>query len=71
MQLRVLSFINRYAITYVGTSTTAYAQLSPLYPSLYPLCHSRDKLFQALSRFSVLQAMESLAGPRNVARKDP
>ena len=38
---------------------SAYAQLSPL---------SCDKLFQALSRFSVLEVMESWVGPGNKAR---
>ena len=33
--------------------------VSPL-PSLYPLCHSHEKLFQALSHFFVLQMRESL-----------
>ena len=36
-------------------------------PSLYPLRHSRDKIFQALYRFSVLQATKSWAGPGNEA----
>ena len=36
--------------------------------STYPLHHSRDKLFQALSHFSVLQEMESWAGPGKQAR---
>ena len=38
---------------------SAYTQLSPL----YPLRHSHDKIYQALSRFSVLQATEGWAGP--------
>ena len=46
---------------------STYAQLNPLYPSLNPLRHSRDKFFQALSRFSILQATESWAGPGNEA----
>ena len=48
---------------------STYVQLSPLYriPSLYPLRHSCDKLFKALSCFSVLQAMKSWAGPGNEA----
>ena len=48
---------------------STYAQLSPLYriPSLYPLRHSCDKLFKALSCFSVLQAMKSWVGPGNKA----
>ena len=37
--------------------------------SLYPLCHSRDKLFQALYRFSVLQVTESWMGPGNEANE--
>ena len=49
---------------------SAYVQLSPL-PSLCPLCHSRDKLFQALSRFSVLQVTKNWARPRNEARFCP
>ena len=37
-------------------------------PFSLPLRHSRDKLFQALSRFSVLEATESWAGPGNEAK---
>ena len=36
-------------------------------PSLYPLRHLRNKLFQTLSRSSILQATESLAGPGSEA----
>ena len=36
-------------------------------PSLYSVRHSRDKIFQALYRFSVLQATESWAGSGNEA----
>ena len=52
----------------------AYAQLSPLYLLsilyVYPtlLC---DKLFQVIYCFSVLQAMESWAGPWNKALQTP
>ena len=38
---------------------SAHTELSPL----YPLSYSHDKLFQALPRFSVLQATENWAGP--------
>ena len=37
-------------------------------PSLYPLHHSHNKIFQALYRFFILQVMESWAGPGNEAR---
>ena len=50
--------------TCVGTSTIRLRSIK----SSLPLRHSRDKLFQALSRFSVLEAMESWAGPGNEAR---
>ena len=46
---------------------SAYAQLSPLYLSLYTLHHSRDKIYQALYHFSALQATESWVGPGNEA----
>ena len=36
-------------------------------PSLYPLRHSRDKIYQALYHFSILQATESWVGPGNEA----
>ena len=64
-QLRVLSIIDQLRAW--APRRSAYTQLSHLYPSLYP-CHSRDKLYQALSRFSVLQATESWVGPGNEAR---
>ena len=51
---------------------STHAQLSPLaLPSLYPLRHSHDKLFQALYHFSVLQVTESLAGPVNESIVEP
>ena len=37
-------------------------------PSLCPLRHSHDKIFQALYRFSVLQATKIWVGPGNEAR---
>ena len=38
-----------------------------LIPRLSPCANENDKLFQALSRFSVLEATESWAGPGNKA----
>ena len=64
-QLRELFIIDQYAI-YVHAWAHrwfAHTQLS----SLYPLCHSPDKLFQALYHFSLLQATESWVGPGNKA----
>ena len=58
-QLCVLSIIDQ--LRECARQLFAYAQLSPLYPSL-PLRHSRDKLSQALSSFSVLQGDGKLGG---------
>ena len=54
--------------TCVGTSTIRLRSIKSSLPFSLPLRHSRDKLFQALSRFSVLEATESWAGPGNEAR---
>ena len=51
----------------MGTSTIHLRSIKSSLPSLYPLRHSRDKIFQALYRFSVLQAAKSWAGPGNEA----
>ena len=53
-----------YTTTGMGTMTIRLRSIKFSLPSLYPLCHSRDKIFQALYRFSVL---ESWAGPGNEA----
>ena len=45
--------------TCVGTSTIRLRSIKSSLPFSLPLRHSRDKLFQALSRFSVLEATES------------
>ena len=66
-QLRVLSIVDQL-YTCVGTSTTRLRSIKSSLPFSLPLRHSRDKLFQALSRFSVLEATESWAGPGNEAR---
>ena len=42
----------------MGTSTICVCSVKSSPPSLYPLHHSYDKLFQTLSHFSVLQATE-------------
>ena len=65
-RVRVLAI--DYATTGVGTSMIRRSIKSSL-PSLYPLRHSCDKIFQALHRFSVLQATKSWAGPGNEATK--
>ena len=49
---------------------SAYTQLSPLY-LLSTFSLPSDKLFQALSHFSVLQVAESWAGPGNKASISP
>ena len=54
----------------VGTVTIRLRSIKSSLPFSLPLCHSRDKLFQALSRFSVLEAMESWAGPGNEAKQE-
>ena len=51
----------------MGTSTIRLRSIKSSLPFSLPLRHSRDKLFQALSRFSVLEATESWAGPGNEA----
>ena len=66
MRLHKLSILT---ITCVGTTIHLRLIKSSL-PSPYPLRHWSDKLFQALSHFSILQAMESRAGPGNEARTD-
>ena len=55
--------------TCVGTSTIRLHSIKSSLPFSLPLHHSHDRLSQALSRFSVLEAMESWAGPGNKARK--
>ena len=57
--------------TCVGTSTIRLRSIKSSLPFSLPLRHSRDKLFQALSRFSVLEATESWAGPGNEAKALP
>ena len=72
MRLHVLSIINQYAIYMRGhiDNLPMLNQVLSTFslPSLYPLCHSSDKLFQALSHFSILQVTESWAAPGNEAR---
>ena len=59
-QLRVLSIIDQLRAW--AHRRSAYAQLSPLYPSLYPyIIHVIN--YTRLSPLSVLQATESWAGP--------
>ena len=53
---------------YVHRHIDDLPMLSYIVSSLYPLCHSHEKLFQALSHFSVLQMRESWARPGNEAR---
>ena len=53
--------------TCVGTSAIRLCSIKSSLPFSLPLRHSRDELFQALYRFSVLQATESWAGPGNEA----
>ena len=53
----------------MGTSTIRLRSIKSSLPFSLPLRHSRDKLFQALSRFSVLEATESWAGPGNEATR--
>ena len=50
------------------TSTICLCSIKSSLPSLYPLRFSRDELFQALCRFSILQVTESWTGPENKAR---
>ena len=53
--------------TCVGMLTIRLHSIKSSLPFSLPLCHSRDKLSQALYCFSVLQVTESWAGPRNEA----
>ena len=63
-RLHVL-LIYQYATACMGTPMICLHSIKSSLPSLYPVHHSRDKLFQALYLFSVLYAMESWAGPGN------
>ena len=64
-------FTGDYATTCMGTyQQSTYTQLSPLY-LLSILYVIRDKLFQAIYCFSVLQVMESWAGPWNKVLQTP
>ena len=56
-----------YAATSMDTSVIHLCSIKSSLPSLYPLHHSRDKSFQALYCFSVLQVTESWARPGNEA----
>ena len=53
----------------MGTSKVRLRSNLSFLPFSLPLHHSRDKLSQALTRFSVLQVTESWAGPENEANK--
>ena len=59
-----------YAITCIGTSTIRLHSIKSSLPSLYALRHSHDKLLKVLYRFSILQVMESWAGPENEANRN-
>ena len=60
-----------YATTCMRThQQSAYAQVSPLY-FLSILYLTRNKLFQAIYCFSVLQVTESWAGPWNKVLQTP
>ena len=48
-----------------GTLVIRLCSIKSSLPSFYPVRHLRFKLFQAFSRFSVLQVMKSWAGPGN------
>ena len=56
---------------WVGASTICLHSIKSSLPFSPPLRHSHDKSSQALSRFSVLQAMESWTGPGNKASESP
>ena len=57
--------------TCVGISTICLHSIKSSLPFSLPLCHSRDKLFQALSHFSILEVTESWVGPGNEANRVP
>ena len=63
-QLRTVDY---RSTTCVGISTIRLRSIKSSLPFSLPLRHSRDKLFQALSRFSILEATESWTGPGNEA----
>ena len=54
--------VDRSAITCVGKLTIHLCSIKSSLPFSLPLRHSRDKLYQALSHFSVLKATERWAG---------
>ena len=60
--------VNYRSTTCMGTSTIHLCSIKSCLPFSLLLRHSRDKLSQALSCFSILQATESWAGPGNEAR---
>ena len=64
-----------YALICVGTLLRCGHprphSIKPFPPPFLSWCHSREKRYQALSRFSVLQATESWAGPGNEATTTP
>ena len=51
--------VDYLSTTCMGTSTICLRSIKSSLPFCLPLRHSRDKLFQALSHFSVLEATES------------
>ena len=59
-----------YAITCIGTSTIRLHSIKSSLPFLYALRHSHDKLLKVLYCFSILQVMESWAGPENEANRN-
>ena len=64
-QLCVLSI--SYTTACIGTLMICLHSIKSSLPSLYPLCHSCDKLSQAVYSFSLLQVTESWVEPGNKA----
>ena len=52
----------RYTTTCMGKSMIQLCSIMSFLPSLYPLCHSHDKLFPTIYCFSIFQVTEDWAG---------
>ena len=64
---RIYIHAQRLVCPTVGPRLVHPRTIKPFLPSFLSWWHSREKRYQALSRFSILQATESWVGPRNEA----
>ena len=63
-KINVVSYLVATLVLLSVLGLAHHCTVKPFLPSFLS-CHSREKRYQALSSFSVLQAMESLAMPGN------